>query len=185
MFVEPLASTRFGVRYDDCPRALFVVRSDVRHDSVSTPGPIPGDAAPVPIELDTSAFPIVKARFSGAVRDDELVDYEARLVELMQRCDARGERFVLVSRAVDGPGLSAKQRRLEADFVKSHYGLIEGTVSGLAVVVQNALHRGVMNAIFWIVTLPYPHVVVRTEDEAEGWARERLALVSELGRATA
>ena len=127
----------------------------------------------MPIELDTSAFPIVKARFSGVVRDDDLIDYEARLLALMERCDSRRERFVLVSRAVSGPGLSAKQRRLEADFVKTHYDLLGRTVTGL-VVVENALHRGVMNAIFWVVTLPYPHEVVRTEEEAETWALGRL-----------
>ncbi len=133
-------------------------------------------AAPMPVVLDEGRFPVVRAHFVGRITDDELATYEERILALLRRCDADGVRFALITTGGNRLSpLSSKQRRSQAEFVSRHRTLAHRVVAGNAIVVTNPIHRGVIRSILWLVTPPYPLVVVATEDEAEARCRSFLA----------
>lgn len=122
----------------------------------------------------------MRARFLGGVTDDELASYEARVLDLLRRCDARGERFALVTDGENAIPLSGQQRRMQASFVARHRELAARIVAGNAIVLNSPMHRAVVQVILWLASPPYPLVVVGTLAEAEARAR---AFLSESGAA--
>lgn len=60
---------------------------------------------------------------------------------------------------------------MQASFVARHRALATKTVAGNAIAVTGAMHRAVISVILWLVTLPYPLVVVSSLAEAEAEAR--------------
>jgi len=83
-----------------------------------------------------------------------------------------------VAWVMDSSGLanvSAKSRRIVADHLSRNRAVMKAYVAGIAVVVPNALLRGVFTAITWMVPLEFPHAVVDTREAGLRWAERALA----------
>jgi hypothetical protein len=123
------------------------------------------------ITLDRSQFPLVIVRFRGEMVGNEFENYLTQLDEVY----ARRERFALVLDAIGGPAPSAKQRKLQADWMRERSDLIREYNAGTAFVLDSMLLRGSLTAILWLQPLPCPHFVCASQSEAVTWALSRLA----------
>lgn len=66
------------------------------------------------------------------------------------------------------------QRSALASHLKRHEDLFRNSCKGMAVVVPTAALRGMMQAITWLVDLPYPHKAHASVDDATTWALQQL-----------
>ena len=76
--------------------------------------------------------------------------------------------------ATDSRNVSAKSRRIVADHLRRNRLVMMTYVAGIAVVIPNALMRGVFTAITWLVPLEFPHQVVQTREQGVVWAEQAL-----------
>ncbi len=96
----------------------------------------------MPVVLDESRFPVVRAHFVGRIADDELATYEENVLALLRRCEANGQRFALITTGGNRLSpLSSKQRRSQAEFVSRHRTLAHRVVAGNAIVVTKETAR--------------------------------------------
>jgi hypothetical protein len=99
---------------------------------------------------------------------DALVD--ALLAELAEHL-MRGEPYVLLFDLSTTRVPNAIQRRKLAEHMATHEATIRSLVRGLAIVAPNALVRGMVTAMFWIVPPPVASHMCGSHAEAIEWAR--------------
>jgi hypothetical protein len=125
----------------------------------------------VPITLDRSQFPLVIVRFRGEFAENEFETYLEQLHEVY----AQKKRFALILDSIGGAAPTAKQRKLQADWIRERADLIREYNVGTAFVLDSVLLRGSLTAILWLQPLPCPHLVCAEISEAISWATTRLA----------
>ena len=76
--------------------------------------------------------------------------------------------------STDARNVSAKMRRIVADHLRRNRLVMMTYVAGIAIVVPNAVMRGVFTAITWLVPLEFPHEVVQTRAQGLHWAEQAL-----------
>jgi hypothetical protein len=125
----------------------------------------------MPIHVDHSRLPLVVIRFEGAPSDDEFVRY---LDDVAREVFALDRPHGMVIDAARMTSMSAKQRRMQADWMEKHDASVRRNSVGNAMVITSPLIRGALTAILWIRPMPGEHVVVSTFAEAERWIIEKL-----------
>jgi hypothetical protein len=114
-------------------------------------------------ETDTSQYPLVAVTIpSQRVTDEEILRFIAGQREMLGR---RTKHLVLCD-ARNGSVLPATQRKLFGDWLKESQEATRRYTAGMAVVVDNALIRGALTAVLWVVEPACPTKIVATVDDA-------------------
>lgn len=100
---------------------------------------------------------------------------------LLEMCAAR-ERWAEVAKfpvawVVDTAnlgGATARQRRILGDHLERFEPHDLAWNQGSAIIVPNAVLRGIVTAVFWLKSPRFPHESFRTKAEAVAWATARL-----------
>ncbi len=122
------------------------------------------------ITIDTARWPLVSIRFFGAADDATFGGYLAEYDRLLER----NERYGILLDALESAAPSARQRSLQAAWMKERQGkLAERCVAG-GFAIASPLVRGALTAILWLQPLPFPHSVHATVFDAENWVRSRM-----------
>jgi hypothetical protein len=74
------------------------------------------------------------------------------------------------------PPLTPMQRRRTADFLREVQPRAAAYFAGAAVVLSSPIQRGILTAVLWIFTPPYPMRAFADVREARGWLLDRLSL---------
>jgi hypothetical protein len=120
--------------------------------------------------LDDSGWPIVKARWTGAVSDQEIQS----VLVAMDAWLARGERFGFLLDARGGKGLSADQRRNVVTHMKTAAPLTAKFLVQ-AIVHDNAVLRTLDNTIGWMLPRPFVSKTFADPEIALMWLHQQLA----------
>ena len=122
------------------------------------------------VRVSTDGWPLVLVTLPAAQSDDEVLAY----FDELRACRARREPYAIVVDAAASRGFSAKQRRMQAQYVSEGLELSGMYLKGLAFIAPSELIRGMLTAIFWLQRPASPHRVFTTKEEAVAWARERV-----------
>lgn len=121
-------------------------------------------------ETLTQYSPILISIQTEATTDENLREYLDEQSELWRELVARGQKVVFVCDCTLGTSLSATQRGMYADWLNLTRAQLDASLVGVAFVIDSALVRGALTAIFWLARLSAPHVVHRSLDDALRWA---------------
>jgi hypothetical protein len=129
----------------------------------------------MPIHLDEASSPIIVITMTGRLDQAELNDYYESFTTLMTRARRSG---LMLGVVIDGrttlpPG--AVERRSISAFMGRNDRLMADTIFGEAIVLSNALQRGVLTALLWVRPLPMPYTVCATVQEGRTWLASRRA----------
>ena len=67
------------------------------------------------------------------------------------------------------PPLTPVQRAAIAKTMRTCVEAFPGRLRGLALVVRSSIQRGIITAINWVASPPYPIAAFKTEADAEAW----------------
>lgn len=124
----------------------------------------------MPLSFDLERWPIAVCRAYGESTDDDLRAYTGRLSELL----AREQRHVLIVDASGAKTLKGTHRQMVAEWNKANAEKLAKYRVGLVLVTRSAVLRGMITAVYWVFTPPFPYKAVDSIDSAFVWARERL-----------
>lgn len=117
------------------------------------------------IDLNEAEWPVVHISWgAGEASDASVQQLLDRLVEYTKR----GQRFAVILDARQGSGVSASQRKLFAEFLKTHAEALRATMA-VALVLSTSLQRGLVTAINWVSPSPMPQTVHATPQAAKKW----------------
>jgi stage II sporulation SpoAA-like protein len=119
----------------------------------------------VPLQVDRSNLPILRLHYIGEYSDAELIEF---LNELTSVFALPGKKVCVIDLTHATPG-SARQRKLQAEWIQKHEGALEEGFAAAAVVTDSAVIRGTVTAVFWLRPLPIPTHVAATVAAAERW----------------
>lgn len=125
----------------------------------------------MPVQVDSSRLPLVLIRFEGTLSDEELAGY---LAQLTREVISQRQPYGMIFDAQRVAGVTAKQRRMQAEWMAEHEDALRRHSVGNAFVITSPLIRGALTAILWVRPMPGEHVVVSTVQEAERWVTDRL-----------
>jgi hypothetical protein len=121
--------------------------------------------------IDSSSAPLYTVVFPQAADDAEVVSFGAVREEWAKRAHYPVAWVVDLSHLVTA---TAKQRRLFSE----HLGRFEphdiAYNRGSALVVPNAVLRGIVTAVFWMKRPQFPNECFATLGEARSWAKVQL-----------
>lgn len=123
------------------------------------------------IVIDDERRPILLVRFEGSSTDAE---FEAYLAAMLRLGIDRKEKTVTIFDSRVDTTSTAKQRKMQADWLATHREALKRYSLGSAFVIPSTLLRGALTAILWLQPLHAPYVVVSTLEEAETWVAARL-----------
>jgi hypothetical protein len=122
-----------------------------------------------PIEVARPYDDVVLVTFRQPGTDEQFAAY----LRVLDDHVARGTRFGFVFDASRSTGVSANQRRVQADWIRDNFDTLQRTVIGGAFVLTNPLTRLILASVLAMQRLPYRHVVVRSVGEGIDWLRAR------------
>ena len=119
--------------------------------------------------VDSSQFPLIQVRFTGAKATEE--NFPLYLKEVEAAYDRENRIGILFDAShATFPGL--KYQKMQARWLKDHKQLMENYCAGTAYVIPNALIRNVLKAIFALQKQPVPYAVCGEIEEGEAWLRD-------------
>lgn len=119
----------------------------------------------MPLQVDRSNLPILRLHYIGEYTDAELIDF---LTELTSLFALPGKKVCVIDLTHATPG-SARQRKLQAEWIQKNESALAQGFAAAAVVTDSAVIRGTVTAVFWIRPLPIPTHVAATVAAAERW----------------
>jgi hypothetical protein len=125
----------------------------------------------MPIELRNSDPDTFVITYRGEFSDDELEGAFERMTSELQKARTEGRRVAMISIGTADSGMTPKQRRRSADWLKERTELLRIACIGQAIVLPGTLQRGVLTAILWMAPYPVPLRVCATEAEAVSYVR--------------
>lgn len=118
--------------------------------------------------IDESGWPLVRVQFTDTARDfDEAV---ARFPAWLDR----KTRFGMVLNIAPGLSLDPQQRKRFASLLDTRRGEFSQYLARQGIVMHSAVSRGVVTALSWLTSSPFPMRTFSNTDEAERWVREAL-----------
>lgn len=124
------------------------------------------------IALDVTTWPVVVTTPpEGAVTDQELAAFLAKYRTLLQQ--RAGAKFVSVLDLRRHSGITARQRKMLADWMNDEMDKSPCRCLGSALVFSSSLLRGMMTAILWLRTSSYERRVFATLNDAVAWGTFR------------
>ena len=127
----------------------------------------------MPLQLDASQRPLMVVSGHGDLNLDE---YSRYLTECTREFFQSGEPYTLIFDATGMTTMSSKIRKLQAEWINEHRSSIQKLCRGTAFVLTSSFQRGVLTAVHWVSSPPYPFTIVATFDEAKAWADKQLQL---------
>lgn len=128
------------------------------------------------IRIDESRLPLFVATFLGSATNEEFAEYLRRLSANL----ARRQPTAIVVDSRKAVSVTAAQRKQQAEWIDANRDDLRRYVVGTAFVIESALMRGALTAIFWMTSYETPYVVVPTFEAGETWALEQLRKSSAL-----
>ncbi len=126
------------------------------------------------IEYDDSRWPLVLIRYKAMVDEREFPTLLETQIASLQRGLREKTRICFIYDASLGYSASPKVRKLQAQWLETNMALLRLVTAGAVMVFTSPLTRGVLTAILWVTSIPYPITVVATVPEAEEWCNARL-----------
>ncbi|MCH9689014.1 MAG: hypothetical protein K0V04_46705 [Deltaproteobacteria bacterium] len=126
----------------------------------------------MPIKLLDHTWPLVKIYVNGEVDGHDLDEHHSRYGAMLRR----GKHAIMEITQLDAPMMTSQVVRLRARFIAEHRQMLADNCMAGAYVLPSAVARGALKAVSWLQPLPFPHSVFDTEQDAEPWARKRLAI---------
>lgn len=114
---------------------------------------------------------LVTIRFTGHAATDE--SFRQYLDELESLYDAR-QPISLIFNAEKAVLPKLKHQQQQAQWLKDKEALMRRYCRGTAYVIQSAVIRWVLKAIFTLQAQPVPYAIVDTQQAAEAWAKNQL-----------
>jgi hypothetical protein len=108
-----------------------------------------------------------------ATTDDRLGEFLDSQTRMHRRLQRLGKQYIAVMDCSIAARLTPVQRRMYTDWLQDNDQALKECLLGAAFVMPNALVRGALTAIFWVVKLSAPHTVHRTLDGALDWSLAR------------
>ena len=119
--------------------------------------------------VDEVDWPHVRVR----VNDVEVTDADLLAsVTSLGAIAKRGERYTLLIDARGARPLGARQRQILAEASRATEAEATRNCAASAIIVSNAIMRGVMTALHWLKPTGYPERSFTDIGEAEAWVRE-------------
>lgn len=127
------------------------------------------------LTIEFGRKPLVIAIWTGPPTDEEFMAYLRILSENLHAViKARTKTALVIDSSRQSQPSSARQRQMQAAWLKEHSAALRAGCVGMAFVIQSPLIRGAMTAVLWLQGLPYPHTVLGSRTAAEQWCTERL-----------
>lgn len=126
----------------------------------------------MPFDYSDKEWPLLVIKASGQSTDEDMDEYLGTLSLAL----GRRERHVVIVDASEGQGLKGTHRQRVANWNKKNAGALAQYRAGLVLVTENALLRGLITAVYWLFTPPFPYKTADTVDEARRWAYQSLGL---------
>jgi hypothetical protein len=124
-----------------------------------------------PYRFDMTKFPLVVLETVGDIPPDQLDTHFAEYRRILDR----NQPYTLVYDATKIGKVDALLRKRYAEFMKTNERDFERLCLGCSFVITSAVVRGALTAVLWLTgSLPFPHKISSTREEAEAWAREQL-----------
>jgi len=120
--------------------------------------------------IDDSGWPILAITYPPIVTPEEAELHYEELTTYLQRSQPFG--VLIDARPADVP--NAPERARIAAFLRETAHLSARTVVGVALVMKTTVGRGVMTAVLWLFTPPFPVQHVTSICEGRQWLEERL-----------
>ena len=127
------------------------------------------------IAFDCGRAPLIRVTLDGVISDDAFADYLAESDKIV----AGRQRYGLIYDGMRPFELSPRQRRLQADWIRSNNIIIGKLCVGAAFAIDSASARGALTAILWMEKLPFEYIVVKSVHEGQTWVAERLRCLSD------
>lgn len=124
----------------------------------------------MPVDIEDSAWPIVTLRIRGSISGEE----EDRFIGASVAFPDRRERYVAVIDLLEAKTPSGRFVREQAAAMGKRDEALATYCAGMAFVIDSAMLRGGLRAIFHFHRPSSPHVVVMTVEEAYRWAESKL-----------
>ncbi|MFH1810690.1 MAG: hypothetical protein ABIJ09_18250 [Pseudomonadota bacterium] len=122
--------------------------------------------------LDVSAAPLLRQHFPREASDADLISFITATETYMA---AHPAPFAWVSDVSHLVHATAYQRKLFAEFEKRTAAHDRVHCLGAAIVLNNPVTRAILSAVYWAAPPVYPYKIFARAEEAEDWAREKLA----------
>ncbi|HVZ35104.1 MAG TPA: hypothetical protein VG963_21910 [Polyangiaceae bacterium] len=122
------------------------------------------------ITVDSSRWPILCARLPASSTDREVQDY----LDQLRAFRERREPYALIIEASASRGFSARQRKMQADYIQSGMQLSRVYLRAFAFVADSPFQRGMLTAILWLNPPEWPHRIFRSTGEAIVWTSQML-----------
>lgn len=120
----------------------------------------------LPLHVDQSQLPLLRLTYVGDFPDDELVRFLTVVSAVVLKSPGRKVGIIDLSKATAG---TAKQRKMQADWIRDHEKVLARDFAAAAIVTSSAVVRGAVTAVFWIRPLPLPTQILATVTAAEAW----------------
>ncbi len=120
--------------------------------------------------VDSSRWPLLQVTLPENQTDAELQAYLDELGEYRDRHEA----YAVVVHLDASAGFSARQRRMQAEYIERGLQWSRKYLKGLAFVTQSSVRRGMLTAIFWIQKPESPYRIFSDADEALRWASAQI-----------
>jgi hypothetical protein len=119
----------------------------------------------MPLLVDRTHLPELRLSYLGNYSDDELLAFLSELDDVLR---VPGRKLCLIDLTGAKPG-SARQRQLQAEWIRKNEAALQRDFAAAAIVTDNAIIRGTVTAVFWIRPLPFPTHIVATVPRADAW----------------
>lgn len=119
----------------------------------------------MPIRVDARSAPFVRIAYMGDYTDAEL---EGSLSTLQRILGIPGRKVGLID-CLHATVATPSQRKRMADFIGANEAILRRDFLACAIVLDNALLRGAITAVFWLKPLPLPTEIVASLDKATAW----------------
>ena len=84
----------------------------------------------------------------------------------------RDEAFQLLYDVGNARAINSLERKKFVDFFSENRQALEKRCRGVAYITQKKIHRGILTAIGWFITLPFPLEVFATREQGMEWLRQ-------------
>ena len=119
----------------------------------------------MPLVVDRTHLPELRLCYVGDFSDAELKVFLNDLEALLQ---VPGPKVCVID-LTHATTATARQRQLQAAWIRKNEAALARDFAAAAIVANNAIVRGTVTAIFWLRPLPFPTHVASTLASAEAW----------------
>jgi len=128
------------------------------------------------VDFDLSEYPIIVNRFSAKEPTNE--EFDAWTKEMIKTI-SENKGIVLVQELTNAKYLSSENRIKVGNIFKKHEKEIKQNVLGIAYIVPSVIVNMLLKGIFAIKKPATDYKVVKTEQEAMKWSRDKVAAVQQ------